>query len=278
MESISSKSEKENNSVPTSSPTSLPPNWIRNVIHKKDEKATKSDDALIPVHFWNNALRKLLNIDILSDAHTQALEIVRDFIVDKVWRPSIIKDFCSYLRCKTCFHSKVKKLFSKGINTVSLNSCSNCTKYKSKQKVHLGVVFDKKENAYVWKQQGKKLYKKLYNIFHRKGKGKEAVEVDKDVEAAKDCFERVIKASTWKWDGGSRLFFWRWGKFKITARDGAPTFVQGKLPRCREKQSVPKDTRTLGLVQKKLSDVQRKGYITKESADVVSVTSFFDVP
>ena len=96
--------------------------------------------------------------------------------------------------------------------------------------------------------------------------------------AARECFEKVFKASTWKWDGGSRPFFWRWGEFTKEARDGAGTFVQGELPRCTDKQSVPKDARTKALVQSKVADVRAKGYIGKGEDKVVSVTSFFDVP
>ena len=115
------------------------------------------------------------------------------------------------------------------------DTCSQCKHYKSKRLTHLGVVLNVKVNGYVWKKNGKREYRKLYNIFRRKGKGKEGVEIDKDVNAAKDYFERVVKATTWKWDGGSRLFFWYWGEFKTMAQDGAATFVYRKLPRCRDK-------------------------------------------
>ena len=57
------------------------------------------------------------------------------------------------------------------------------------------------------------------------------------VAAGIDCIEQTGSASAWEWDGGSRPFFWRWGKeYWKEARDGARVWVRGDLPKCTEKQ------------------------------------------
>ena len=131
---------------------------------------------------------------------------------------------------------------------------------------------------YSWTKNGKKNYKRLYRFFRRLGQGKPKSDLDKEIDAAKDCFLRVREASVWKWGAGLRPFFWQWCEFEANARDGPETFVKGPLPKCKERQSVPKDQETRSLVQKKLTDVRRKGYIKAEGVEVKSVTSFFDVP
>ena len=271
----SSKTTQEYSGI-SNKQDSLPPGWISNTIHDKDEKATKSDDARVPVAFWNNALAVALGQTTLSVAQEVAIEKIRDFMVERVWKASITHDFCSYVRCKRCYTSKIRRMFS--ANSVGVyDNCRQCKKYLSKRKSMVGID-SSNDGIFKWGKDGLRQYKKLYSIFRQVGKHEARKELETDIMAARECFEKVFKASTWKWDGGSRPFFWRWGEFTKEARDGAGTFVQGELPRCTDKQSVPKDARTKALVQSKVADVRAKGYIGKGEDKVVSVTSFFDVP
>jgi len=57
------------------------------------------------------------------------------------------------------------------------------------------------------------------------------------VDAGIDCLTRASLASAWEWDGGSRPFFWRWGReYWKEARDGAKVWIGANLPSCKEKQ------------------------------------------
>ena len=269
-----------------------PSNWISNELHNKDEKATKSDDAAIPTHFWNNTLAHALGYVQLSQLQADALEKIREFIVKRVWKPSVVRCFCSYLKCRKCHDRRINAMFA---NERFDKACKMCAKFEHNRLKNVGVerldqtiswigvsnkfkgkVLELKK--YGWTEDGRKKYKKMYCILRKFGKPKLKLEVDKDIAAAKDCLETVNLATVWKWNGGSRLFFWRWGEFINEARDGAKTFIQGPLPNCKEKQSVSKDERIWSLVQNKLRDVRREGYIAAEKAEVKSVTSFFDVP
>jgi hypothetical protein len=111
------------------------------------------------------------------------------------------------------------------------------------------------------KEDGQKKYKHWYNMYHKKAIKAKAIEIDLVIEVGIDCIKWATVSTSWSWNFGSSLFFWKWWEFIEEARDGTNIFVQGKLPQCNMKQKVPKIKRTLELVQSKLLDV-----------------SFFDVP
>ena len=133
------------------------------------------------------------------------------------------------------------------------------------------------KGKYKWKEEGgRRRYQKWYSIYRKRAAKTESKEIEIDIEVGINCIRRVIACTAWTWPKGSRLFFWRWGEFRHEARDGSRIFVQGELPNCTNKQKAPKSADTLLLVQKKLKDMREKGYIGP--GEVVSVTSFFDVP
>ena len=264
---------------PTPTPEGMPGNWTPNELHHLDEKATKSDNASIPIHLWNNALASALGKSKLTVPQECALDKIRTFVVERIWRKSVTMCFCLYLRCKQCHLARITKLFESNTEHTDCAKCRRYMRTRLKSKL-VTAVHEGESNSvvYKWTRGGKAAYKKLYCIIRQYFKPEARKEINKDIAAAKDCLERVCAASTWKWDAGSRLFFWRWGEFTLEARDGATTFVNGTLPKCEERQNIPKDPKTLELVKGKLADVRRKGYIAKENAKVLSVTSFFDVP
>ena len=271
--------------------TALPPTWIANTKHDLDEKAVKSDNADIPIQFWNNALALKLGLtEGLSPDQEAGVEILRNFLVHRIWKHNVTTDFCKYIWCKPCYRLANQHRW-KGVTVgeqkdeVSVSTCSRCAHRKSnrnREETMVMLVADsgshKHRAKYGWKPNGRMAYKRFYHRFRQTGNTSIRQEIELDIKAARDCITRATKASPWNWNNGSRLFFWRWGEFELEARDGDRVFVQAKLPKCQDKQTAPKDKRTLDLVREKLSDVRKKGYISKEKIKVKSVTSFFDVP
>ena len=51
-----------------------------------------------------------------------------------------------------------------------------------------------------------------------------------NVEAICDCLERAAGSTFWDWEDGSRLFFWRWGEWWKSARDGEPFYHEKPPP------------------------------------------------
>ena len=198
--------------------TGTPKNWKENVLHNLDEKATKADNAMIPIQFWDNALAKDLGKQILSQGEKKAVDTIQKFVVDKIWKRSVVKCFVFYLRCKSCHHNRSQQLFNDG---KKIELCASCKKYEQAAstkpcvKVAEGgycwkrVIGKTTTTKYEWTKDGRKQYKKLFCILRKFGKPKMKEEASKDVGAARDCIARVVAASMWKWEGGSWLFFWR---------------------------------------------------------------------
>ena len=132
------------------------------------------------------------------------------------------------------------------------------------------------EWKYNWVEGGKERYKKDWMRLRRVN-GRRNEELEKNIACGIDCIRRIGHVDEWNWPRGSRCFFWRWGKENyVEARDGQDIFIQDTLPKCRKKQSVPKDKETKEKVKRKIEKVRRNRYICK--GDVKSLTSFFDVP
>ena len=266
---------------------------MENQKHNLDEKAVKADDAAVPIEFWNSALASKLGLeDGLSKLQSEAIDIIRNFAVHCIWKRSVTRCLCRYLVCSNCHNKRMTLLFQHD-NTQSDPQCNECRSYRARSKALLPVESDRekvyewrctngkkrKTTTYRWKSHGKRLYNKWFHLFRKSSRPKEAKRVAQDIKAGIDCLSRVSACTTWKWEKGSRLFFWRWGEeFSSEARDGSKTFIQSKLPNCQERQKPPRRKDTLNLVRDKLNDVRRKGYISDENLVVKSVTSLFDVP
>ena len=251
----------------------IPGAWMANKKHNKDEKAAKNDDAEVPIHFWNDSLAARLGLKELKANQRRAMETLRSFSVTRIWRRNVTRCFCSYIRCKACHLNRLKSKFDYKARP-TMFSCKRCKQHK-KARVKDVVVWRK--GKYEWRDEvGKLRYQKWYKIYRKKSVKAEAEEIDLDINVGVDCIRRAIACTAWNWPIGSRLFFWRWGEFRHSARDGSKIFIQGELPKYTKQQKAPRATETLGLVQGKLKDVRRKGYIGP--GEVVSVTSMFDVP
>ena len=99
---------------------------------------------------------------------------------------------------------------------------------------------------------------------------------DLDRQAAADCLRYVAQATWWEWDGGSRLFFWRWPEsVRQPARDGFKSFIRGPLPHYRVPQRKEKDEASKQKMIPKLVKVVNRGYMIP--CTVKSLTSYFHV-
>jgi len=69
------------------------------------EEAVKHDDASVPVGYWNRAL--------CGKSHKQewALDDIRRWSVEKIWRRSITKCFCLWLKSKAARRKSIQLLF-----------------------------------------------------------------------------------------------------------------------------------------------------------------------
>jgi hypothetical protein len=94
--------------------------------------------------------------------------------------------------------------------------------------------------------------------------------------AARDAIDRATNTTWWKWNRGSRPFFWRWPK-EITKRilRGTKPWFQGDLPTWKEPQQLPKDKEMAEKMVEKLKDVLEKGYL--EEGKVTALMFFFTV-
>jgi len=279
------KVELENNRVDldvTYGLDSLPSMWRQNYpVENMGEEAVKHDNASVPVSFWNRALCRKLGLNCLSLEQKWALDIIRLWSVEKLWRRSITKCFCLWLKNKAASRKSIQLLFDPKTD-FDKNSDPDfiiLRRFEKNLRKFKVVKFKKTDGdgcgKYEWARDGLKNYKRFYNLF-LKLKQNSKTQRHKDVEGGRECIWRTTLCSVWKWDFGSRLLFWRWGEFIKSARDGPRVHFHGPIPKCRKKQSAPSDPVVLKKIRNKLEDVRQKRYI--DSGQVDSVTSFFSVP
>ena len=85
----------------------------------------KSDNAEVPILFWNNALARKLGLlnGKLSPAQERAADTLRNFFVNKLWKRNVTLDFCRYIRCKPCYRIANKARW-RGITVGTVNTSS----------------------------------------------------------------------------------------------------------------------------------------------------------
>lgn len=257
-----------------SSPSSLPIAWNHNVSHNRDERAAKSDDAEVPFHLWHNHLASLLGKQSLTIKEIHAINKIRIFML-KFWVKSLQPCFIDWLRCKRCHNDRMIKRFEgcflySNYTVDHSNYCQDTTPKDVNSMVYWNG------SKFMWRKKGRMAYRKYWELVLKGNCKADRLDIQESIEAFLECVTKARKCTEWKWDGGSRTFFWRWGEHWKDSRDGAKVHIKGPLPRCRDKQSVPKDNMVKEKMLEKLRDVRSKGYITK--GEVKSLTSFFAVP
>ena len=291
----------------------LPASWRTGESGQLEEAAaTKVDDAEVPIHLWNDVLLEDLGRDTsFTVEEEQALEVLRRMVLCK-WRYRLTRCFCRWMRCSECEFMKSDELFKvypielpesrrekrKPLRPPKWRGCMKCKVLDGKHSswvqhdylfqgrggyswegLHRSsseVIYDSGSfggrGGYVWKPGGLVAYRKWRNKFLPL----KSVCGRASLDAGVDCIVRASAASAWEWDGGSRPFFWRWGReYWKEARDGARVWVGADLPSCKEKQRVPKDPDIKAKVRKKVNKVRERGYLG--AGIVKSLTSFFEV-
>jgi hypothetical protein len=142
----------------------LPKGWLPNTLESKSETAAKNDDAKVPLEFWNSSLAHKLNKPELSIIEANALNIIRDWSVHRIWKKCITKCFCKWLRCNDCHFDSMKGFFDSQTSSVrgSHRPCKYCKTFAKNPEVY-SWTNDKGQIEYSWKYDGKRLYKKWYN-------------------------------------------------------------------------------------------------------------------
>ena len=297
--------------VPSDLGAELPTNWREGIRVVTSEAATKADDAEVPIYLWNDRLMEDLGLDDrCTDKQCEALEVIRRGILC-YWRYRLTRCFCRWIRCQECEFLKSDNLYKvhstsipekreqreKPSSKLKWTGCERCGKeekrkewkfekyaclgrggyaWKNKQTAIPEVMYEAEayggKGGFIWCTGGREMYQKWRRTFtHVRVAG-----MKDSIGAGVDCITRATKTSAWEWDGGSRPFFWRWGReYWQEARDGAKVWVKGDLPSCKEKQRVPREKDIYDQVKKKVTKVRKRGYLGEGLVN--SLTSFFEV-
>jgi hypothetical protein len=240
-----------------SEPRSEPINDHLEADAERDLKATKDDDAAVPIWLWNDAISKGLKEPPSARGYSsqntnKALDVIRTFVLRRQFRLGVTRSFFTHLKNK---HPELR-------NTERMEVHVSRDGFRWKG----GCV----SARYQWRSRfGKRDYQTWWNQFWRF-----AV---KDKGPGKDAVYRAADSSWWEWDEGSAPFYWRWPlAYQGTIRDGLEIWFSGEKPKWRRPQRVEKDPDTLEKMIKKISKVRKRKYISP--GHVWSLTDFFSVP
>eukprot|EP00978_Attheya_sp_CCMP212_P022566 scaffold67484_cov35-Attheya_sp.AAC.1 len=191
----------DNLDSPSDPPPPEPPPATSNFEDKeaRNEKATKSDDAPVPVELWNDEVARLLGTTV-----TPKFEIILDKFrirLVRLWKKRLLRrEFC-------CWYAKKHKL----VTTLPVIS-------KSELEASNNWLIGGR-SAQTAREELLNKYKAWWTATYRNG-SKEKL---KDAAGGMDCIQRASETSYWEWNCGSRLFFWRWPpQYFECARDGVP--------------------------------------------------------
>jgi hypothetical protein len=212
----------------------------------RDLKATKSDDAAVPVWLWNDAIRAGLEHDPQERGYMDgdidhALEVLRKFLLLRKFKLGVTRSYFSY----------VKEEYPE----IGCRPDRAAVEWKE-ERYWTGRQW--KEGRYVWKSRGsnlvgRKLYQGWWSSFWGNAKAEKF--------AGHDAIWRSSESTWWDWDSGSAPLYWRWPKeYRVVIRDGLPIWFSGEKPRWRRPQQAERDEGTRQRVIKKLDKV-RKGSI-----------------
>ena len=216
----------------------------------RERKATKSDDAEVPVFLWTDHYLEEVSLGHLTKSERErvedAMNTLRKYALRK-WKRKV-------------FHSYVDWLYRR---------TSTEEKRLMRAEEQRWIRWNKECGTYSWAKNGRHEYQRWYYNRRR--------EDPFEVEAGSDAICRAWKSSWWEWDDGSRPFHWRWPEwYQSTIRDGMKVHLNGTIPRYTKPQRGVKDPKTQEAIKKKLSKVRDRRYIAKGT--VSSLTSFFSVP
>mmetsp|Transcript_18229 Transcript_18229/g.45121 ORF Transcript_18229/g.45121 Transcript_18229/m.45121 type:complete len:1319 (-) Transcript_18229:2184-6140(-) len=214
----------------------------------RERKATKSDDAEVPVYLWTEHYMEESHPDFSwtekdKPRIEKAMNVIRKLAL-QYWKKKLLR---SYLEWAAQVWPR-----SEGPSAsrwVRLEKDSNSIRYQ-------------------WEPGG------LAN--YQEWRRQRCLSDPHEFEAGSDAVSRALNSSWWEWDDGSRPFHWRWPAwYRQTIRDGLKVHLRGKSPTYRSPQKDEKNPQIKEAIKKKLSKVRARRYISKGT--VVSLTSFFAV-
>ena len=220
---------------------------------KRERKATKADDAEVPISMWTDHYLEESTLKWNSSDKSsieKAMDTMRKYLLER-WKRRVLN---SYL----------KWYYEEG-RRPRCQACEHWVEWTRKDEED-----DNKERVeYRWTNQGRFEYAKWY---------KERKDGDPlELEAGSDAVCRALLSSWWEWEDGSRPFHWRWPAwYRRSIRDGLEVFLDGDPPVYTKAQRKEKDPKIRDEMIKKLAKVRARRYIAKGT--VVSLTSYFAVP
>ncbi len=242
---------------------------------ERNEVAVKSDDAPIPVFVWRQQLERITGVSIPVDVYEAGADRLRVKLLC-MWRRGLLRHFWLWVKAQ---HRELE---------ASLEWCTSQFGWSNTPgaiKPDAPLVFwDRSTSSYRWFRKRQGVGRKLEGRFKPVGRKRysaawqlQSTILGPSKDGVKECMEKAAGCTWWKWDAGSRLFFWRWPKeYVIEARDGCKCWYNpSKLPRYLIPQRPPSNPEMTDKIREKLADVMMKLYIA--DGRVVSLTSFFDV-
>jgi hypothetical protein len=222
--------------------------------NRNDLKATKSDDAAVPVWLWNDAVREDLENDPIERGHSlgdidNALDRIRTFLLAWKLKLGVTSSFLGYVR-------------------------TTYPNLEEQRPDRPAVEWKEANSKYVWcscghNLVGKKAYQGWWTSFW-------------DVAAAekfggRDAVGRAADSSWWDWDTGSAPIYWRWPEeYRTVVRDGLEIWFSGEKPKWRQVQKKERDKVTRQRVITKLDKARKRKYISPGT--VTSLTDFSAYP
>ena len=207
-------------------------------------KATKADDASVPVHLWTTQFletaTRVWRKGTWTSADAPRLELAMNTLRGGLllkWRVRIRRSFFTWLG-------------------TTRGPCG----------VHRTLGH---KSSYTWNDSGRAAHTSCLRAW-RATRGV-------DLEAATDAIRRACMATWWEWTGGSRPFHWQWPNFyQETIRDGLRVHFVDRAPIHMVPQPDTKDPKVKAAMMRKLQTVWEHLYLV--ATFMVSLTSFFGVP
>jgi hypothetical protein len=215
-------------------------------------KATKADDAAVPVWLWNEAVLEDLSEAPSARGHStervdQAMDSIRSFLLRVKCKRGVTSSFFHFVRTE--------------YPTLCMTGQSEVAWFAQTEKYH-------------WiRRAGHQVGRKLYQGWWTELWDTATLER----LPGWDAVRRVADSSWWEWDEGSAPLYWRWpAEYRNTIRDGLEIWIRGPKPKFQRPQRPEKDPATRAKVVKKLATVRKRKYIAP--GKVESLTDFFTVP
>ena len=212
--------------------------------------AAVAESAEIPYHLWRNHIEHVIPRIRLPEDWEQRVNPLRNCLL-RWWRRRVTQSLGIYLR-------KLKG------------------EQDTAQAKNHGVVWDEVSKTYKWK-----INPSAVNWHMESGYGSfqewRITHAKLIIEAGRDCITRAAHSTWWKWDAGSRPFFWRFPReFRVDMMKGNTTWVKKQLPLYKRKAKHLKDPIAKEQLESKISKLRKYGYVAL--GVVKSVLDVFTVP